>query len=156
MKKKRLVVLGGGESGVGAALLGQKEGFDVFLSDNGKLQEPHRKALEQYEIDFEEQGHTEERILQADEVVKSPGIPDTVPIVRKIREKGIPVISEIELGGRYTDAKIICVTGATAKQPRRVHLSYPEISRTHVGWRKYREKLCLQVAEDQRDYYVLN
>lgn len=157
MKKKRLVVLGGGESGVGAALLGQKEGFDVFLSDNGKLQEPHRKALEQYEIDFEEQGHTEERILQADEVVKSPGIPDTVPIVRKIREKGIPIISEIELGGRYTDAKIICVTGSNGKTTT-ASLIYHILKSAglNVGLGgNIGKSFARQVAEDQRDYYVL-
>ena len=121
MNTKRLVILGGGESGVGAALLARKEGFDVFLSDNGTLQEAHRKMLTLHGIDFEEGGHTEDRILMADEVVKSPGIPDTAPIVGKIREKGIPIISEIELGGRYTQAKIICVTGLEATSEKASH-----------------------------------
>ena len=115
MDKKQLVVLGGGESGVGAAILAQTKGFEVFLSDKGRLQDTHRDMLRAYRIDFEEGQHTEDQILQAHEVVKSPGIPDTAPIVQKIGEQGIPVISEIEFAGRYTHAKIICVTGSNGK-----------------------------------------
>lgn len=115
MKQKLMVVLGGGESGVGAAILAQKKGFRVFLSDNGLLNEEYREQLSRYRIDFEEGGHTEARVLEADEIVKSPGIPDTVPLMLKVRNSGIHVISEIEFAGRYTDAKMICITGSNGK-----------------------------------------
>lgn len=111
----RIVVLGGGESGVGAAVLAKVKGLDVFLSDNSTIDEKGKKLLEQYEIPFEEGGHTKEKILNADEVVKSPGIPDTVPIVQAVLGAGIPIISEIEFGGRYDTAKKICITGSNGK-----------------------------------------
>lgn len=113
--KKFMVILGGGESGVGSAILARTKGFDVFLSDKGKLTDEHRQTLIDYTIDFEEGKHTEEKIFLADEIVKSPGIPNTAPLIQKIRAKGIPVISEIEFAGRYTDAKMICVTGSNGK-----------------------------------------
>jgi UDP-N-acetylmuramoylalanine--D-glutamate ligase len=113
---KRFVILGGGESGVGAALLAQQQGYDVFLSDEGSLKIEYRNDLLAATIAFEENGHTEEKILNADEVMKSPGIPDKALIVKKIREKGIPVISEIELAYRYKgDSKIIAITGSNGK-----------------------------------------
>ena len=115
MNAKLIVVLGGGESGVGSAILAAKQGFDVFLSDNGPLQDKHRETLHAYGIDFEENGHTEERILKADEIIKSPGIPDTTPLMQKVRNAGIHVISEIEFAGRYTHAKMICITGSNGK-----------------------------------------
>lgn len=111
----RVVILGGGESGAGAAVLAQTKGFDTFLSDNGSIAPKHRSLLETYGIAFEENGHTEEKILNADLVIKSPGIPDQVPIVRRILERGIPVISEIEFAGRYDKAKKICITGSNGK-----------------------------------------
>ncbi len=111
----KLVILGGGESGVGAALLGRKLGYFVFLSDKGKLKEEFRQILLQHEIEFEEGQHTEERILEADLVVKSPGIPDKAPLVLQLRQKGIEVISEIEFAGRHSTAKFICVTGSNGK-----------------------------------------
>jgi len=101
---KRIVVLGGGESGAGAAVLAQKKGFDVFLSDMSEIKPRYKEWLNKYDIRFEEGRHTEELILNADEVIKSPGIPDKAPMVVKIREKGIPIISEIEFAGRYTNA----------------------------------------------------
>ena len=104
---KRLVVLGGGESGVGAAILGKVKGFDVFLSDMGTIAPRYRQVLDDHKIQWEEGTHTEARILAADEVVKSPGIPPTAPIVRRIVEKNIPIISEIEFAGRFTDAKMV-------------------------------------------------
>ena len=104
MNDKLIVVLGGGESGVGSALLAQKKGFRVFLSDKGKLKDKHREDLVSNGIDFEEGGHTVDKVLQADEVVKSPGIPDNSPIVVKILNKGVRVISEIEYAARYTNA----------------------------------------------------
>ena len=112
---KRIVVLGGGESGVGAAILAQKKGFDVFLSDKGKIADKFKARLEEWNVEYEEGQHTEERILDAGEVIKSPGIPDSAPIVVKLRERGIPIISEIEFAGRYDNAKKICITGSNGK-----------------------------------------
>ncbi len=111
----RIVVLGGGESGVGAAVLAQKKGFDVFLSDTGVIKDKYRSMLDKYGLSWEDGGHTEELILNADEVIKSPGIPENAPMVLKLKEKGIHIISEIEFAGRYTHAKMICITGSNGK-----------------------------------------
>ncbi|MDP3437244.1 MAG: Mur ligase family protein, partial [Bacteroidales bacterium] len=111
----RLVILGGGESGTGAAVLGKVKGYDVFLSDSNMINNDAKEMLSKYEIPFEEGGHIRENILNADVVVKSPGIPDTVPILVEIITKGIPVISEIEFAGRYDSSKKICVTGSNGK-----------------------------------------
>jgi UDP-N-acetylmuramoylalanine--D-glutamate ligase len=111
----KIVVLGGGESGVGAALLAQAKGFDVFLSDKGALSEEYRSILRTHSIPFEEGQHTEERILAADEIIKSPGIPDKVPLVKKLHAQGTPIISEIEFASRYTKAKKIAITGSNGK-----------------------------------------
>lgn len=112
---KRIVVLGGGESGVGAAILAKDKGFDVFLSDSGKIQDKFKEILMSENIGFEENGHTNSKILNADEIVKSPGIPPTTPLMRTILSKNIPVISEIEFAGRYTNSKMICITGSNGK-----------------------------------------
>lgn len=112
---KRLVVLGGGESGVGTAILGIKKGYEVFVSDKGKIKEKYKKVLEHFEIDWEEEQHTESKILNADLVMKSPGIPDTVSLVVALNQKGISVISEIEFAVKYTDAVIIGITGSNGK-----------------------------------------
>ena len=113
---KNIVVLGGGISGYGSAILAKKKGFGVFLSDAGKIADRFRAKLDQWQVPYEEGGHSEERILAATEVIKSPGIPDTAPIVRKVREAGIPVISEMEFAGRYMGrAKCICITGSNGK-----------------------------------------
>ena len=111
----RLVILGGGESGVGTAILGKKEGFEVFVSDKGEIKEKYRKVLEHFGIEWESGQHTEEKILNADVVMKSPGIPDKVPLVKELVAKGVPVISEIEFASRYTDAMIIGITGSNGK-----------------------------------------
>ncbi|MBR2429435.1 MAG: UDP-N-acetylmuramoyl-L-alanine--D-glutamate ligase [Alistipes sp.] len=114
--KRKIVVLGGGISGYGSAILAKKKGFDVFLTDMGKIAPKFRERLDEWSVEYEEGEHSEERILDANEVIKSPGIPDTAPIVRKIRERGIPVISEIEFAGRYKGvAKTICITGSNGK-----------------------------------------
>ena len=112
---KRLVILGGGESGAGAAKLGKKLGYEVFLSDKGKLADKYKRVLEELGVEYEEGQHTEERIFAADLVVKSPGIPDKLPMIVGLREKGIEVISEIEFAGRHTDAKMYCITGSNGK-----------------------------------------
>ena len=113
---KQIVVLGGGISGYGSAILAKKKGFDVFLSDMGKIADRYKAKLDEWQVPYEEGGHTEERILAAHEVVKSPGIPETAPIVRKIRAAGIPVISEMEFAGRYLGrSKCICITGSNGK-----------------------------------------
>ena len=114
--KRKIVVLGGGISGYGSAILAKKKGFDVFLSDMGKIADRFKARLDEWSVEYEEGQHTEERILDANEVIKSPGIPDTAPMVRKIREKGIPLISEIEFAARYKGvAKTICITGSNGK-----------------------------------------
>ncbi|MBD5208402.1 MAG: UDP-N-acetylmuramoyl-L-alanine--D-glutamate ligase [Bacteroidales bacterium] len=112
---RRLVVLGAGESGVGAAILGKDKGFDVFVSDMGHIADKYRKVLEEENIPFEDGRHSEELILNADTIVKSPGIPLTAPMIVKAIEKGIEVISEIEFAGRFTDAKMVCITGSNGK-----------------------------------------
>ena len=111
----RLVVLGGGESGVGTAILGQQKGFEVFVSDKGDIKEEYSKVLEHFEIEWESGKHSEEKIMNADLVMKSPGIPDKVPLVVQLVAKGIPVISEIEFASKYTDANIIGITGSNGK-----------------------------------------
>lgn len=113
---KKIVVLGGGISGYGSAILAKKKGFDVFLSDAGRIADRYKARLDEWQVPYEEGGHDEERILAASEAIKSPGIPDTAPIVRKLRERGIPVISEIEFAGRYIGrARCICITGSNGK-----------------------------------------
>lgn len=155
--KKRLVVLGGGESGVGAAILGVAKGFETFLSDLGALQPAYKSELEKRGIPFEELQHTPELILNADLVVKSPGIPDKAPMIHALHEKGIPVISEIELAGRYTDAKTICITGSNGKTTTTL-LTYDLLKRAglNVGLAgNIGKSFAWQVAEADFDYYVL-
>ena len=112
---KRIVVLGAAESGAGAAVLAKKEGFDVFVSDMGAIKDRYKKLLDDHQIEWEEGHHTEEKILNADEVIKSPGIPDEAPMIQKIIAKGIHIISEIEFAGRYTHSTMICITGSNGK-----------------------------------------
>ncbi|HEY1200913.1 MAG TPA: hypothetical protein VGE79_08025 [Niastella sp.] len=113
---KRLVILGAGESGVGTAILGRQKGYDVFVSDGGAVKEKYKEELNKYGIEWEANQHTEEKILNADEVMKSPGIPEKNELVKKIRKKGIPVISEIEFAYRYKgNSKIIGITGSNGK-----------------------------------------
>ena len=113
--KQKLIVLGGGESGVGTAILGNKKGFDVFVSDFGKIKEKYKQVLINNEIEWEEEGHSEAKILSADLVMKSPGIPDKAPIVKKLRDKGVKVISEIEFAAKFTKATIVGITGSNGK-----------------------------------------
>mgnify|MGYP002510214080 CR=1 FL=1 len=157
MTTKRLVVLGGGESGVGAAILGKVKGMDVFLSDMGTIAPKYRDMLDAEGIEWEQGHHTEERILMADEVVKSPGIPPTAPIMQLIAAKNIPVISEIELAGRYTDAKMVCITGSNGKTTTTL-LIYHILrdAGLNVGLAgNVGKSLALQVARDSHDVYVI-
>ena len=154
---KRLVVLGGGESGAGAAVLAQKQGMDVFLSDMGAIKPKYKDLLDRHGIRWEEGGHTEQLILNADEIVKSPGIPCEAPMVAKAMERGIPIISEIEFAGRYTDAKMVCITGSNGKTTTTM-LTYHILKEAgldvglagNVG-----NSLALQVAEEPHEVYVI-
>lgn len=153
----RLVVLGAGESGVGAAILAQKQGFDVFVSDFGSIKEAYQLELESYQIPFESAQHTEELILNADEVVKSPGIPDKAPIIKKLKEKGISIISEIEFAGRYSNAKMICITGSNGKSTTTL-LTYHILKNAglNVGLGgNIGKSFAKQVALESFEYYVL-
>lgn len=154
---KRIVVLGAGESGTGAAVLAQKKGFDVFVSDMSSIKDKYKQMLNERGICWEEGKHTEELILNADEVIKSPGIPNDAPMILKVKEKGIPVISEIEFAGRYTHAKMICITGSNGKTTT-TSLIYHifKSAGMNVGLAgNIGQSLALQVAEKNYDYYVI-
>lgn len=154
---KLIVVLGGGESGVGAAILAKTKGFDVFLSDSGTIAERYRIQLDEESIEWEDGHHTLERILEADEVIKSPGIPPTVGVMKEIAAHNIPVISEIEFAGRYTDAKMVCITGSNGKTTTTL-LTYHILKEAgidvglagNVG-----KSLALQVAREKHKVYVI-
>ncbi|MBS7301546.1 MAG: UDP-N-acetylmuramoyl-L-alanine--D-glutamate ligase [Bacteroidales bacterium] len=153
----RIVVLGGAESGVGAAVLAKVKGFDVFLSDNGKIKDEYKKTLEEWEIPYEEGGHTEALILNADEIVKSPGIPYSVPIVRKLEAQGTHVISEIEFAARYDSAKKICITGSNGKTTTTSLIYYLlRQAGLNVGLGgNIGKSYAFQVATCKHDFYVL-
>jgi UDP-N-acetylmuramoylalanine--D-glutamate ligase len=154
---KRIVILGAGESGVGAALLAQAKGFDVFVSDMGKIADKYKYECQENNIAFEEEKHTEELILNAVEIIKSPGISDKLPIVKKALEKGIPVISEIEFAARYTQAKMVCITGTNGKTTTTL-LTYHILKKAglnvalagNVG-----ESFARKVLRNNCKYYVL-
>ncbi|MDE7153221.1 MAG: UDP-N-acetylmuramoyl-L-alanine--D-glutamate ligase [Muribaculaceae bacterium] len=153
----RIVVLGGGESGVGAAILAKVKGFDVFLSDMGTIAPRYKEALAEYDIPWEEGHHTEELILNAAEVIKSPGIPPTAPLVQKLTEQGTPIISEIEFAGRYTDAKMVCITGSNGKTTTTL-LTYHILKDAglNVGLAgNVGKSLAWQVATVHHDVYVI-
>ena len=154
---KRLVILGGGESGAGAAKLGKKLGYEVFLSDKGKLADKYKRVLEELGVEYEEGQHSEERIFSADLVVKSPGIPDKLPMIVGLREKGIEVISEIEFAGRYTDAKMYCITGSNGKTTTTLLLYHIlEKAGYDVGLAgNVGNSLAAQVADDLHRFYVV-
>lgn len=154
---KNIVVLGAGESGVGAAILALQKGFAVFVSDKGKIKEKYKKILDQKKITWEEEQHTEEKIFSAAEVIKSPGIPEKAPLIEGLKKKKIPVISEIEFAGRYTHAKKICITGSNGKTTTTM-LTYHILQKAgfNVGLAgNVGKSFALQVAENNYDYYVL-
>ena len=157
MNKQKAVILGAGESGTGAAILALKQNFDVFVSDKGMIKENYKEILMNREISFEENIHSEEKILNADVIIKSPGIPDTAEIINNAKLQNIPVISEIEFAGRYTDAKMICITGSNGKTTT-TELTYHILKNAgmHVGLAgNVGNSLALQVAENNFDVYVV-
>ena len=154
---KKIVVLGAAESGAGAAVLAKKQGFDVFVSDMSAIKDKYKNMLDDHAIEWEEGHHTEGRILEADEIIKSPGIPKEAPIVRKAIEQGIGIISEIEFAGRYTNSKMICITGSNGKTTTTsliYHIfrnaGYDAGLAGNIG-----NSLALQVAEDPHEYYII-
>lgn len=154
---KRLVVLGAGESGAGAAVLAKVKGFEVFVSDMSKIKDKYKELLNKYQIPWEEGQHTENLILNADEVVKSPGIPNNAPMVEKLKAQGTSIISEIEFAGRYTNAKMICITGSNGKTTT-TSLIYHifKAAGYNVGLAgNIGQSLALQVAEKNYDYYII-
>jgi UDP-N-acetylmuramoylalanine--D-glutamate ligase len=153
----RIVVLGGGESGVGAAVLAKVKGFDVFLSDNGEIAGHYADDLRKWDIPFEQGGHTEDLILNADEVIKSPGIPSTVPMIQKLEAQGTPIVSEIEFAGRYDTAKKICITGSNGKTTTTSLIYYLlQNAGLNVGLGgNIGKSYAYQVATEHFDYYVL-
>lgn len=154
---KRIVVLGAGESGAGAAVLAKKEGFDVFVSDMSCIGERYKKMLNDHQIVWEEGQHTEEKILNADEIIKSPGIPENAPMVKKAVERHIPIISEIEFAGRYTKSKMICITGSNGKTTTTslIYHIFKEAGYDVGLAGNIGNSLALQVAEDPHAYYVI-
>ena len=154
---KRIVVLGAAESGAGAAVLAKKEGFDVFVSDMSAIKDRYKQLLDSHGIAWEEGQHTESLILNADEIIKSPGIPNDAPMVVKAVERGIHIISEIEFAGRYTNSKMICITGSNGKTTTTsliYHIfksaGYDAGLAGNIG-----RSLALQVAEDPHAYYII-
>ena len=155
--KKRIVVLGAGESGAGAAVLAKKEGFDVFVSDMSAIKDRYKKQLDDHQIEWEEGRHTEEKILNADEIIKSPGIPDTAPMVQKLIRQHTPIISEIEFAGRYTNSKMICITGSNGKTTTTslIYHIFKEAGYDAGLAGNIGNSLALQVAEDPHEYYII-
>ena len=154
---KRIVILGAGESGAGAAVLAKKQGFDTFVSDMSAIKDHYKDMLNKYGIPWEEGKHTEELILNADEVIKSPGIPHEAPMIQKLVAQGTPIISEIEFAGRYTNAKMICITGSNGKTTT-TSLIYHIFKKAglNVGLAgNIGQSLAYQVAECNYDYYII-
>ncbi len=153
----RIVILGGAESGVGAAVLAKVKGFEVFLSDNGAIKDEYKSVLDKWNIEYEEGGHSQEKILSAGEIIKSPGIPSSVEIVRKAEDKGIHIISEIEFAARYDSARKICITGSNGKTTTTSLIYYLfKQAGLNVGLGgNIGKSYAFQVATEHHDYYVL-
>ena len=153
----RIVILGAGESGTGAAVLAKAKGFDVFVSDSSSIKPEYKKVLDSHQVEWEELHHSEEKILSADEVVKSPGIPKEAPIIQKLERLNTPIISEIEFAGRYTDSKMICITGSNGKTTTTM-LTYHILKQAglDVGLAgNIGKSLALQIAEEPHGIYVI-
>ena len=153
----KIVVLGAGESGAGAAVLAKKMGFETFVSDMSAIKDKYKKMLDDHGIEWEEGQHTEDKILDADEVIKSPGIPDTAPMVQKLLNQGTHIISEIEFAGRYTDANMICITGSNGKTTTTslIYHIFKEAGYDAGLAGNIGNSLALQVAEDPHEYYII-
>ena len=154
---KRIVILGAGESGAGAAVLAKKEGFDVFVSDMSKINDKYKKILDDHNIEWEEGHHTDEKILNASEIIKSPGIPKEAPMIKKVMEKGIHIISEIEFASRYTTSKMVCITGSNGKTTTTslIYHIFKEAGYDAGLAGNIGKSLALQVAEDPHEYYII-
>lgn len=154
---KRIVILGAGESGAGAAVLAKKEGFDVFVSDMSKINDKYKKILDDHNIEWEEGHHTEEKILNASEIIKSPGIPKEAPMIKKVMENGIHIISEIEFASRYTTSKMVCITGSNGKTTTTslIYHIFKEAGYDAGLAGNIGKSLALQVAEDPHEYYII-
>ena len=154
---KRIIILGAGESGAGAAVLAKKEGFDVFVSDMSKINDKYKKILDDHNIEWEEGHHTEEKILNASEIVKSPGIPKEAPMIKKVMEKGVHIISEIEFASRYTNSKMVCITGSNGKTTTTslIYHIFKEAGYDAGLAGNIGKSLALQVAEDPHEYYII-
>lgn len=157
MKRNNIIVLGAAESGVGAAVLARKRGLDVFVSDNNKIKEKYKNVLSQFDIEFEEEKHSRERILQASEIVKSPGIPDSAPLIEEARSSGLGVISEIEFAARYTRAKLICITGSNGKTTTSLlmHHIMKKAGLDVAVAGNVGNSFAMEVAQGDHDYFVL-
>lgn len=153
----RIVILGGGESGTGSAILAKKQGYEVFLSDNGNIKDKYKEMLYNYDIPWEEKKHTERLILDAEEIIKSPGIPERSPIIQTIRKNNIQIISEIEFAGRHTMAKKICITGSNGKTTTTslIHHMLKKAGMNAGIAGNIGRSFALQVAEETYEYYVL-
>lgn len=154
---KRIVILGAGESGAGAAVLAKQKGFDVFVSDTSSIRDKYKQMLDDHHIEWEEGHHTEEKILNADEVIKSPGIPKEAPMVQKLMAQGTHIISEIEFAGRYTDSKMICITGSNGKTTTTslIYHIFKEAGYDAGLAGNIGKSLALQVAEEPHQYYII-
>ncbi|WP_024989819.1 UDP-N-acetylmuramoyl-L-alanine--D-glutamate ligase [Segatella albensis] len=154
---KRIVILGAGESGAGAAVLAQKEGFDVFVSDMSLIKDKYKKLMDDHNIEWEEGHHTEEKILNADEIIKSPGIPKEAPIIQKLIKQGTHIISEIEFAGRYTKSKMVCITGSNGKTTTTslIYHIFKEAGYDVGLAGNIGKSLALQVAEEPHEYYII-
>jgi len=155
--RERIVILGAGESGTGAAILARSKGYDVFVSDSGKIKPFYRDMLDEYHIIYESGGHTERLILNATEVIKSPGIPDSTPMIKLLRKKGIQIISEIEFAGRFTNAKTVCITGSNGKTTTTslIHHMMRKAGMNVGIAGNLGRSFAFQVATESYDYYVL-
>jgi len=156
-ENKNIVVLGAAESGIGAAVLAKIKGFNVFVSDIGNIKEKYKEVLVQYDIHFEEGNHTSDKILNAGEVIKSPGVPDNASIIRKLKEGNVPIISEIEFAGRFTNATIIAITGTNGKTTTTLLTHHVlKCAGLNVGLAgNVGHSLAMQVANSTHDYYVI-
>lgn len=154
---KRIVILGAGESGAGAAVLAKKEGFDVFVSDMSKIKDNYKKLMDDHGIEWEEGHHTEEKILNADEIIKSPGIPKEAPMIQKLIKQGTPIISEIEFAARYTNSKMVCITGSNGKTTTTslVYHVFKAAGKDAGLAGNIGNSLALQVAENPHEYYII-